>query len=353
MKIVILTILSFFILGCANNKVVAPVKYDGKYGFIEKSGKWFLEPKFDSISNFTNGFAEVYKNGKSGMINPKGELVIPYSYDFIGSAYNNRFLILLNNKYNFVDINGKLISSDFFDDAADFSNGLAPVKFSEDGKWGYIDKNGILQTDTIYDNAYNFEKKQAKVEIGNNHYIINRKGKIIDTLQIDYQKMNGKLKLFGNSESGTLGRINGNGDIIMEGAYTSFGYVQKDRFWYNKNGKYGLADTTGTILIKPFYEYLTYFSDNGLALAKKNSKFGYINENGIVIIDFKFDEARGFRNGLAAVKINGKWGFIDKQGQFVIDPKYDRIQDGFKPIDSDSEKMYEFDYDSKTVGNNI
>lgn len=343
MKSVILTIFSLIILGCANNKLVAPVKFDGKYGFIEKNGNWYLEPKFDSISSFTKGFADSYENGKFGIINTKGKLVIPHKYDFIGIQNDNRFLILQNDKYNFVDLKGKLISTEFYDDAEDFSNRLAPIKFSENGKWGYIDENGILKTDTIFDYVYDFDKRKAKVEIGNERFIINRKGKIIDTIKTDYQKSVRKLRLIGNSNSGTLGRINRNGDVIMKRIYTSFGYVQKDKFWYNKQGKYGLADTTGTILIKPIYEYLTYFSDNGLALTKKNNKFGYINENGIVVIDFRFEEARGFRNGLAGVKVNGKWGFINKKGQFIIEPKFDRIEDEFKPLNADLEKMYEFD----------
>jgi hypothetical protein len=345
MKSFILTIFSLIILGCANHRLVAPVKFDGKYGFIEKNGNWHLEPKFDSIRNFTNGFADSYKNGKAGIINTKGELVIEHKYDFIGSIYDDRFLVLLNDKYNFVDLNGQLISPEFYDDAEDFSNGLAPVKFSENGKWGYINKEGKLQTDTIYDYVYEFSKNQAKVEIGNERFVINRKGEIIDTLKTDYKKTKRKLSLIGNSNSGTLGRVNRNGDIIMKGIYTSFGYVQKDKFWFNKQGKYGLADTTGTILIKPIYEYLTYFSDNGLALTKKGNKFGYINENGVVIIDFKFDDARGFKNGFAGVKVNGKWGFIDRKGRFVIEPKFDRIQDEFKPLNSESEKMYEYDYE--------
>ncbi|MCT8341272.1 WG repeat-containing protein [Flavobacteriaceae bacterium TK19130] len=345
MKFIILIIFSLLILGCANQKLVAPVKFEGKYGFIEKDGNWHLEPKFDSIRNFTNGFADSYKNGKVGVINAKGELVIEHKFDFIGNIYDNRFLVLLNDKYNFVDLKGELISSEFYYDAEDFSNGLAPVKHSENGKWSYINKNGILQTDTIYDYVNDFDKKHAKVEIAKNHFIINRKGQIIDTINIDYQKNTRKLRLIGDSDSGTLGRINRNGDTIMKGVYTSFGYVQSDKFWYNKRGKYGLADTTGTILIEPIYDYLTYFSDNGLAITKKGDKFGYINANGVIIIDFLFDDARGFRNGYAGVKLNGKWGFIDKKGRFIIEPKFDKIEDEFKTINSYSERMYEFDYE--------
>ena len=112
--------------------------------------------------------------------------------------------------------------------------------------------------------------------------------------------------------------------------------------WYKTEEKYGLADTTGTILIKPIYENLTYFSKNGLAVAKRNGKYGYINNKGDIIIDFKYEDARGFKYDLAPVKINGKWGFIDESGNFKIKPKYEYIIGNFRKLDGKTEQLYEY-----------
>jgi len=343
MKTVIKILILVTLISCADkNKLVSSVKFEGKYGFIDINGNWHIEPVFDSIGNFYNGYADSYKNDKNGIINSKGKTIIENKYDFIGNIEDGVFLILLDNQYNYINLNGQLISKKYFSDAADFSNGLAPVKFSKNGKWGYIDKKGKLKTDTIFDYAYDFNKKNAEVIIRNDSYLINKKGKIIDTLNDNYQKITKKLTLFGNSDRGTLGRINQKGDTVMRGIYTSFGYIQNGKFWYNKQGKYGLADTTGTILVQPIYNYLTYFSDNGLALTKKHEKFGYINEEGIVSIDFEFENAKGFKHGLAGVKVNGKWGFINKMGNIIIQPKFDRIEHQFAPISAKFELMYNF-----------
>ncbi|HRX43343.1 MAG TPA: WG repeat-containing protein, partial [Clostridia bacterium] len=40
-----------------------------------------------------------------------------------------------------------------------------------------------------------------------------------------------------------------------------------------------------------------------------------------------FDEARGFYHGLAAVKLGGKWGFIDENGDIVVGIQYDDVSD--------------------------
>ena len=128
----------------------------------------------------------------------------------------------------------------------------------------------------------------------------------------------------------------------MQKKYRAFGYPQGEFMWYKTNGRYGLADTTGTILIKPIYEDLTYFSSNGLALAKSNGKYGYINNKGDIVIDFKYDDARGFKYDLAPVKIKGKWGFIDKKGNFKIEPKYENVIGHFRKSDGKKERMYEY-----------
>ena len=61
-----------------------------------------------------------------------------------------------------------------------------------------------------------------------------------------------------------------------------------------------------------------------LAKVKIDGKWGFINENGDIIIEPKFDEALSFtENGLAAACLNNKCGFINENGDFVIEPKFD------------------------------
>lgn len=47
----------------------------------------------------------------------------------------------------------------------------------------------------------------------------------------------------------------------------------------------------------------------------------------IFLTDAIFDDARNFNEGLAAVKQGGKWGFINQQGIVVIPVKYDSVTD--------------------------
>ena len=71
------------------------------------------------------------------------------------------------------------------------------------------------------------------------------------------------------------------------------------------------------------YQYLDDLGENGLALAQKDNKWGYIDKDGRTVIDFIYDGASSFsENGLAAVFTGGKYGYIDKNGKKVIPFEY-------------------------------
>ncbi|EAK1349894.1 WG repeat-containing protein, partial [Campylobacter coli] len=57
---------------------------NGKWGFIDKSGKIVIEPKFDGVGNFSEGLAGVELNGKWGFIDKSGKIVIEPKFDDIG-----------------------------------------------------------------------------------------------------------------------------------------------------------------------------------------------------------------------------------------------------------------------------
>ena len=92
-----------------------------------------------------------------------------------------------------------------------------------------------------------------------------------------------------------------------------------------KDGKWGYIDEEGQIKIQLKYDTANDFSQ-GLAFCKENNTFGFINTKGNfeIMIDFNL---LNFHEGLAAVKKDGKWGFIDKEGHVVIPFEYDFAED--------------------------
>src|SRR5262245_36850959 len=64
-----------------------------------------------------------------------------------------------------------------------------------------------------------------------------------------------------------------------------------------------------TPILHPFYSTIT-------------GKYGYLDEDGIIIINPKFDLASHFSNNLARVQVGELFGYINSSGTFVIDPRF-------------------------------
>ena len=76
----------------------------------------------------------------------------------------------------------------------------------------------------------------------------------------------------------------------------------------------------------------TILINNSLYTKEKNGKYGFVDEKGNVVVDYKYDDATEFNKyGFAGVKINGVWGAINIKGEVVIEPKYNL--DNNKEID--------------------
>src|SRR6266436_2430557 len=65
---------------------------------------------------------------------------------------------------------------------------------------------------------------------------------------------------------------------------------------------------------------------------EKESKFGFIDRAGKVVIPMQFDDARDFHEGLALVKTGEKKQFIDTSGRVVIEVNYDIVHDFFEGV---------------------
>ncbi|MEY3681882.1 MAG: hypothetical protein RLZZ289_405, partial [Bacteroidota bacterium] len=69
----------------------------------------------------------------------------------------------------------------------------------------------------------------------------------------------------------------------------------------------------GALLFMVFYPWL------------ENEKFGYINQEGQLLISCQYEDASPFYDGLAIVSKQGKYGLINKRNEPVVDLVYDEI----------------------------
>jgi len=124
------------------------VVLNGKYGFIDKTGKQVIPCVYDYVYSIEREFAKVRLNDKYGFINKAGQLIVPCNYDEVYYGYSDELIKVVfgkyddpNRKYGLFDKTGKTIIPCYCDEIDRFENGLARVKIA--GKWmGYIDETG-------------------------------------------------------------------------------------------------------------------------------------------------------------------------------------------------------------------
>lgn len=79
--------------------------YAGKIGYIDKTGKFVIQPQYDSADGFFMGLAVVSKDERAGVINKKNEIIIPFVYEY-GSVSKQDSTITMDNDVYIITKNG-------------------------------------------------------------------------------------------------------------------------------------------------------------------------------------------------------------------------------------------------------
>ena len=270
---------------------LAPVKLNGKYGFIDKSGKEVVPIKYDNVWDFTEGLAGVKLKGKWGFIDKSGKEVVPPKYVDVDYFHEGLAKVGLKGKWGFVDKSGKEVVPLKYENVWEFREGLASVELN--GKQGFVDKSGKEVVPLKYDYVEYFSEGLASVELNGKQGFVDKSGKEVVPLKYDW------VKFFSEG----LARV-------------------------ELNDKWGFINKSGKEVVPLKYDWVGFFSE-GLATVELNGKGGYINKSGKEVVPIKYDEVWDFTEGLAGVELKGKWGFIDKSGKEVVPLKYEDVT-GFK-----------------------
>jgi len=213
-----------------------------------------------------------------GFINTSGELIIDFQFRYASNFYDGRAAVLSDDGlWGFIDYSGELVvpfqfrliqyePAGFF--VPIFSEGLAAVNIGEPWhRWGYIDLYGEMAIPATYYNAQDFSGGFARVwcaEYGEG--FIDREGNFTDGAHL---------------LPGSNNRYN-----LDLGAFSSRGEFSEGL----------LAVALGVGTDRSEIDYL---------------RWGFIDEDGDIIVPIEFHDVRNFSEGLAWVRQGRWWGIIE------------------------------------------
>ena len=306
------------IIGTKN--VLITVK-DGKQGIVDIHGNNIIQNEYVEVNTLTdkyeNGFIVKAEDGKYGIINSNGKLVLETKYEEIKNVYgNNMYVVKEDSKWKIVDEKQNSYLEDAFENVKQInSNNVVAEK---DGKYGIILTSGETKVDYLYDDlTFIFTdtyiaKKEDKYGIIN----INNEEKLaFNYTYINYEEEADFIRAQKeNSQTELLDReFNVKGEGIVSEINTDKNYIRvrvgEDYKYYN----FKLEEKQNTEIL----------STNTIFLSKKDGKYGYVNNKGIVVVDYIYDDAiEQNKYGYVAVKKDGKWGCLDQTGKVIVEPKY-------------------------------
>jgi serine/threonine protein kinase len=313
----------FFLMKPSATTYLAAVKFNGKWGFIDKTGKEVIPCKYDYAAHFSEGFAAVELNGKYGYIDKTGKKVIPCKYDAADHFSEGLAAVELNGKWGHINKTGKEVIPCKYYLAHSFFDGLSLIGLN--GKYGCIDKTGEEVISCKYDFVWISLEGLVAVKLNGKWGFIDKTGG--EVIPYKYNKARGFFEGFAAVElNGKWGYIDKTGKEVIHFKYNVTYRFSEGFTSVELNDKWGYIDKTGKEVIPCKYNDTRYFFE-GVAAVKLNDKWGFIDKTGKEVIPCKYDETGAFSGGIVQVKLNGKWGYIDRSGKEVIPFKYDYASD--------------------------
>lgn len=293
-------------------------------GLCDNSGNVIIEPNYNKIEkiedNYKNGYIVANSDNKYGIIGFDKDIILECNYEEIKGIYGDGklFVVKDDGEYQVINKEGEVVLKDKFDDAVDINGDYIVAKKND--KYGVIDISG--------ETKIKFEYNEIR-EAGNN-YIAKKGSKygVIDNeenekLSFDYIDISyvptGDFFIADYIEDGNLNSkfFDQNFDEKLNGIVSEInalkGYIR-----VYTDGEYKYYNFK-------FEEKLssTLLTTNTLFLSKKDGKYGFIDKEGNVVVEYIYDDATEQNSsGFAAVKKDGLWGSIDTKGKVVIKPEY-------------------------------
>ena len=299
----------------------APVKVDGKWGYINEAGIIVVEPKYDWAGICSEGVAVTLVADKSDSWTDDSPCYFTRLVDMSGKEVklyqdvNKKFPLAIGMRWDdYYNYTSSCSIDVFFQNSSQWmcNDGIvcvAGIPYTKEGNvvrpseedplYPYSDMwLSFEQTSPCYEGCIPMivtEEATDRVD----SLLLSKDGKIIEYTQ-DYSCLSASWDSLRMARKAFM--------------------IESDDFWPEEVHLWGLMDADMNWLAEPqFIAYLytsdgVLFHDNLMPVQTESGKWGAINTSGELVINAQFDTMSCFNNGFSCVMQNGKSFFIDTNG---------------------------------------
>ena len=338
-----------------------------RYGYIDYKGKEILDTEYNTLEKINdiddekNYYFIASRDGQAGVIKNK-KIIVPHEYTEIGyNNVNNLFIVKKAEQYGVLNIDGNNVIPINYDEISFSGVYINAIKENQEF---LFDEKGNLISDAKYVNITPTENKEYMITVDKNDYygvadenkeqIIKNNYSYIEYLYDNY---------FIAVKGGKTGIINDEEKYVIEFNYDNISKIEDTNLLQAKNGNITqiigknmqVVASLENGIIDKVNNYVRLYSDkeiiyinmegnivnskdvyqgNKLFAKNENGKWGFVDKDGNVKVEAKYDFVTEFENGVAGIKKDGKWGVIDENGNIKLEPIYEinKILPEFKGV---------------------
>ncbi|MBA4535245.1 WG repeat-containing protein [Brevibacillus halotolerans] len=238
-------------------------------------------------------------------------------------------------KWGYINERGQFLIIPQFVYALPFEkNGLAVVTVANGT--GLINEQAQYVVKPIYNSISSFTEGRATVIDDKGFWVIDDKGTVLSDKPHPFigTYRDGRAVFADTNEQGyRYGYLNLEGKVVIPNKYEEANdFIDGKAVVKIKENQYALLGRNGEVLHTYPYHTVGPLSDGLMAVQHKEKEpFGYMDEQGKIIIKPQFTSAQAFKGGRAVVNTSVDdfvftLGLIDKTGAFKIKPGYSDIE---------------------------
>jgi len=327
-----------------------------KYGLLNEVGDTIIAPKY-GLHNIRGNCVMYYIDTDRALYNlDEYKFTIDF-HEYDNISFSNYTDLIIGRKGDIayiLDRSGQIKFSKETSEIRDYGN----IYFLDNGDLIDVYNEQFEKIDSgTYEKRFKVHKvssNQIVYKLDGQFHIKNITGKqleypkiiAVDQKSYEYNSQTGVILLVeGKDDLPYYVLLNNEGEIVAEheritpssysikGHYDIgiiYGHDYIDTSYSNthykikENGKTGIIDSNGVVVIKAIYDDMLNYQLTGLTPVKQNGKWGYISSDGTMIIEPRFDFVTAFGDSkLARVVLNDKAGYVNQKGKLIVDHIYD------------------------------
>lgn len=297
------------------------IEQGGLYGFVDRTGRAIIAPRFMAAENFKNGEARVFSDQGFGHI------------DLFGKFYPDKeaCIVAYDDMFKRINIGGSI------------------VNYSKD-----LRADSSLYISESLKTAHSQRPDADQICIGGKWGLVNFENKVIVPPEFDKieKDVDSQMIWVSDSDRNVIGIYSVDGTEILAPKYPAA--ILGEYFYIVKNaeGKFAVFNTKGKPVTE--FEYDAWLSKtresshgeyllSESVVLKKGMNWGVLAADGHVIVPFEYEELTAESEELIGYRKGKRWGVIDTSNREILSPIYGSVglfEDGRATAELAGDQIY-------------